>query len=93
MPFNDETIFGYTAAFLIQLIGSWVICAIICTVNSFFFGICWYIEALLFDLKSIFKQINNCYEDGKHHMRIKSKERVVNKYLNKFVKRHVDIIK
>lgn len=64
MPFDVSASFtGYCVAYGIQLTGSAVICAIIYTINSFFFGICWYIRVLLFDLKSIFNDFNEIFKE------------------------------
>lgn len=90
MPFNDTTTIGYNVAFLVQLIGSWVICAIICTVNSFFFGVCWYFEALIFDLKSIFVQINNRLGDKRYATA--TARIVIRQKLNEFIGFHTNII-
>lgn len=90
MPFDDTTVIGYNFAFLIQLMGSWVICAIICTINSFFFGICWYFEALMFDLKSIFQQINN-YLTDKRYAKAAVNILILEKF-NAFVDFHLKII-
>lgn len=90
MPFDDTTVVGYNVAFSIQLFGSWVICAIICAVNSFFFGVCWYFEALLFDLKSIFEQINSQLTDK--HCTSKSVRCIIRQKLNEFIGFHFSII-
>lgn len=90
MPFDDTTFIGYNVAFSVQLFGSWVICAIICTVNSFFFGVCWYFEALMFDLKAIFEQINS-HLVGKRHAATPLRIAIRQK-LNEFIGFHVDII-
>lgn len=90
MPFDDTTVIGYNVAFLVQLFGSWVICAIICTVNSFFFGVCWYFEALMFDLKSIFEQINSHLVGTRHGAT--PVRTAIRQKLNEFIGFHVDII-
>lgn len=55
---------GYLLAYAIQLSGSAVICAIIYTINSLFFGICGYIRVLLLDLQQTFGRINALYAGG-----------------------------
>lgn len=90
MPFDDTTVIGYNVAFSIQLFGSWVICAIICAVNSFFFGVCWYFEALLFDLKSIFEQINSQLTDKPGSS--PSVRSAIRRKLNEFIGFHFSII-
>lgn len=67
MPFDDSTGIGYFTSYVIQITGSASICAIIYTVNSLFFGVCWYVRTLLFDLHSIFVQINELYEKRDEH--------------------------
>lgn len=90
MPFDDTTVIGYNVAFLVQLFGSWVICAIICTVTSFFFGVCWYLEALMFDLKSIFARINSYLVDKGC---VTAAVRIaIRQQLNEFIVFHVNII-
>lgn len=91
MPFDDTTVVGYNVAFLIQLFGSWVICAIICTVTSFFFGVCRYFEALMFDLKSIFGQID-CNLAGKRRATSPTVRTAIRHKLNEFIGFHVNII-
>lgn len=65
IPFNDSTAIGYSVCYGIQLSGSASICSIIYTVNSLFFGICWYNRTLLFDLISIFDEIDELYASDK----------------------------
>lgn len=67
MPFDVSTLsMGYIIAYSIQLSGSAIICAIIYTINSLFFGICWYIRVLLLDLQQTFSRINKLYtSDGR----------------------------
>lgn len=61
-PFDVSTLsVGYLTAYAIQLSGSAVICAIIYTINSLFFGICLYIRVLLLDLQQTFDRINDLY--------------------------------
>lgn len=58
MPFDETTRIGYALTMIVQLIGSWVICLIICNVNSFFYGVCWYIETMLSDMFTVFDDID-----------------------------------
>lgn len=90
MPFDDTTFVGYIVAYSVQLIGSWVICAIICTVNSFFFGVCWYFEALIFDLKSMFAQNDSYLLDRRHITQAAAKAIFLK--LNEFLQFHVNVI-
>lgn len=55
---------GYLLAYAIQLVGSAVICAVIYTINSLFFGICGYIRVLLLDVQQTFDRINALYAGG-----------------------------
>lgn len=62
MPFDVSTFsMGYITAYVIQLSGSAVICAIIYTINSLFFGICLYIGVLLRDLHQTYHHIDKLY--------------------------------
>lgn len=109
MPFDDKTALGYTTAYFIQCSGSGVICTIIYTINSFFFGACKYIEALLLDLKSIFDLIDVVYANRnkqrqrhqkQHNQQHKNKNQIsfegyvkIQENLHKFLKLHVRIIR
>lgn len=100
MPFDVSSSFpGYCVAYGIQLTGSAVICAIIYTINSFFFGICWYIRVLLFDLKSTFSDFNEIFNEklnlnqGKKSTSAKNNQpsHQPNKLLENFVEFHRNI--
>lgn len=98
MPFGVDTSFGFAAAYIIQWAGSGVICAIIYTINSCFFGICWYIEALLFDLNSIFDLLDAVYGNkngtNNNNHRLSVEEYVnLRTNLHKFIKLHTRIIR
>lgn len=99
VPFDDTTLIGYTIAYLIQLIGSSVICSIIYTITSFFFGVCYYFKALLIDSCSIFSEIDEFYqikgrEPTKTDYYSVLTERVkVRNLLKKFVETHIDAVR
>lgn len=52
---------GYITAYVIQLSGSAVICAVIYTINSLFFGVCLYIGVFLRDLHQTYHRIDKLY--------------------------------
>lgn len=73
MPFDVSTLsMGYITAYAIQLSGSAIICAIIYTINSLFFGICWYIRVLLLDLQQTFSRGNMLYRNDERSMEHKT---------------------
>lgn len=90
VPFDDSTAIGYTICYIVQLSGSASICAIIYTVNSLFFGVCWYVRTLLFDLHSIFVQINELFATENYDAKTILKSRV---FLRKYVQTHNNIIR
>lgn len=62
MPFDVSTLsMGYITAYVIQLSGSAVICAVIYTINSLFFGVCLYIGVFLRDLHQTYHRIDKLY--------------------------------
>lgn len=92
MPFDKSTLIGYSISYIIQLSGSASICATIYTINTLFFGVCWYTRTLLHDLNSIISEINDLFQEQHNSKAIKRalKWRL---YLEKYVQTHVQIIR
>lgn len=89
MPFDEGTALGYGLTMINQLVGSWVICLIICNVNSFFFGICSYIETMLTDLFCMFDVIE---EHLKKYVEYPS-HYFIDVQLRNIIRCHIDIMR
>lgn len=50
---------NYFIAYIIEVISGYTCCFILATVNSFFFGVCWYIAACLEDLLELFEKMDD----------------------------------
>lgn len=93
VPFDSTKFVGYSVCYGIQLIGSASICAVIYTVNSLFFGVCWYIRSLMSDLITIFDQINGLYVGENNDQNSIRNEFKCHQILRKYVQTHIDTIK
>lgn len=92
MPFDDSSGAGYAISYLIQVSGSASICAVIYLINSLFFGICWYVRSLLFDLNSIFTEISEVC-DKQTTMQISARNVKCYSLFRDYIKRHYHIIR
>lgn len=90
MPIDIKTSVGYGLALATELIGMLAIGSVLCLVNTFFFGVCWYIEACLSDLESIFLNINVAL--SKQYPQKVGVHQVTRSHLTEFIKFHLRII-
>lgn len=89
MPWDDNTVLGYSLTMTNVLIGSWTTCLIIATVDSLFFGICFYIETMLAEMFSMFTELDEYLE--KHE--VNHRDVYVARQLQEIIRFHATIIK
>lgn len=60
MPFNYKAnIMSYSIVYIIESMSGYTSCFIIAATNTFFFGMCWYINACLEDLLDLFEKMDD----------------------------------
>ncbi|XP_055307137.1 uncharacterized protein LOC129571372 [Sitodiplosis mosellana] len=58
LPFDQKSVPGFLSGILVELIAGWKFSAVLCSINTFYIGVCWYVEACINDLQSIFDEID-----------------------------------
>lgn len=48
---------GFLIAACLQLFGGWKFCMTFCSINTFYIGVCWYIETCINDIQTFFYDI------------------------------------
>lgn len=91
MPWDDSTVLGYSLTMINTLIGSWTTCIVIVTVNSLFFGICFYIVTMLSEMFSMFDQIDKHFEKNKKS-KMATDAVYIGDQLKKMIEFHITIL-
>lgn len=58
LPFDQKSWPGFFTGILIELIAGWKFSVVLCAIDTFYIGICWYVEACINDMQKIFNEID-----------------------------------
>lgn len=68
-PFDRDTAVGFLTGVFIQLMAGWKFCAVFCGINTFYIGVCWYVEVCMNDIQTFFDDVeSHLMTHHEHHL-------------------------
>lgn len=64
LPFDQRTLLGYSVTLAQQFVGCGMVMVVMTAINSMFFGLCWYMEALIDDVLLLLRDMDKLVAAG-----------------------------